>query len=87
MYGSRFIVFWGIKLTIDFFSFKEESINRLGDVNNMNLLSYRLETGSLMIKALASLFSSKSLAAGGCLSEFSLAFLDLCITGVSYLFL
>lgn len=49
----------------------------------MNLLSDSLETGSLKIKALASLVSSKSLAAGGCLSEFSLAFLDLCITGVS----
>ena len=49
----------------------------------MNLLSYSLETGSLKIKGLASLVSSKSLAAGGCLSESSLAFLCLCITGVS----
>ena len=49
----------------------------------MNLLSYSLETGSLKIKGLASLVSSKSLAAGGGLSESSLAFLYLCITGVS----
>ena len=41
----------------------------------MNLLSYSLETGSLKIKGLASSVSSKSLAAGGCLSESSLAFL------------